>query len=150
MSCNIRFYISAEQRIVPCDISGTILPFSWRHRFFWAVFSMFSLNLQSCKITLWNGALVRKISLLEELAIILFDTYLEICFNRGGAWFELPLIYNGLLLGLLKGLQIQMFKSNVMSKSSPILRLHFISKLNWYFKNNFLRSFLILSLGWSL
>ena len=45
---------------------------------------MFSLNPQSCNIKLQNGALLRKISSLQELVVILFDTDLEICFSTDG------------------------------------------------------------------
>ena len=37
---NIRFYIFDEKRIVPNDVSGTVLPSSSRHQFFWAVFDV--------------------------------------------------------------------------------------------------------------
>ena len=47
---------------------------------------------------------------MQELAVILVDTDLEICFSTDGGSFELALMYNGLLLGIL------VFKSNDMSK----------------------------------
>ena len=45
---------------------------------------MFSLNPQSCNNELQNGTLLRKISSLQELAVILFDTDLGICFSTNG------------------------------------------------------------------
>ena len=41
---------------------------------------------------------------MQELAVILVDTDLRIRFGTDAGSFELALMYNGLLLGLLKGL----------------------------------------------
>ena len=56
---------------------------------------------------------------LDKRSLIIFGNWLIIC----GGWFEDLLIYNNKSFGFLNGLYVPLFKSNVMSKKSTILRL---------------------------
>ena len=102
MFSNIRFYISAESRIVPYDVSGTALPSSWWHQFFWAVFEVL---IKSTVLYYW---IVKRSTFTENILIARvsgnpFWYRFGNLFKTDGGWFELALMYNGLLLGLLKG-----------------------------------------------
>ena len=56
---------------------------------------------------------------LDKRSLIIFGNWLIIC----GGWFEDLLIYNNKSFGFLYGLYVPLFKLNVMSKKSTILRL---------------------------
>ena len=56
---------------------------------------------------------------LDKRSLIIFGNWLITC----GGWFEDLLIYNNKSFGFLYGLYVPLFKLNVMSKKSTILRL---------------------------
>ena len=56
---------------------------------------------------------------LDKRSLIIFGNWLIIC----GGWFEDLLIYNNKSFDFLYGLYVPLFKLNVMSKKSTILRL---------------------------
>ena len=56
---------------------------------------------------------------LDKHSLIIFGNWLIIC----GGWFGNLLIYNNKSFGLLYGLYVPLFKLNVVSKKSTILRL---------------------------
>ena len=60
---------------------------------------------------------------LDKRSLIIFDKWLIIF----GGWFEDLLTYNNKSLGFLCGLYVPLFKFNVVSKKSTILRLVFTS-----------------------
>ena len=56
---------------------------------------------------------------LDKRSLIIFGNWLIIC----GGWFEDLLIYNNKSFGFLYGLYVPLFKLNVVSKKSKVLRL---------------------------
>ena len=71
MFSNICFHISAERRIVPYDVFGTVLPSSWWHQFFWAV-----LDILIKSTVNWVNCLKKKsISLYRDDGLSTFRNY---------------------------------------------------------------------------
>ena len=70
-----------------------------------------------------QGAAASKICLLEEMLVILFEMLSGKALMIFGGWFDLVLIYTGLLFGFLNGWYVLLFRSNVTSRKLTSFKL---------------------------
>ena len=104
---------SAERRIKPNDVTLSI-------SFCMVVTGFIKLSLRA--FSYWYLDELKTFSLeefLDKRSLIIFGNWLIIC----GGWFEDLLIYTNKSFGFLRGLYVPLFKLNVMSQKSTILRL---------------------------
>ena len=102
------------------------------------------------KMSLLNSAAALKTCSLQEFDEIRFEIDFGISFGIDGGWFDFASTYWRTLLVLLYGLNNPVVKSSVISRSSAIFRLDFISRFRCGYLNKSTIFFQTLSFWWLL